>query len=363
MPREPRTWQPAVSAALGLILVLVSARLFTTVPDRQAEERAYTAASACPAGTSGTRADDCLMAVPARVERKEHEATRGRGKDWLHVVVSGSDTARRIRMDDAGGPVYRSVEPGDRVTVTYWRGEIRGVGADGLTQATRATPVDGWRTPMGIGLALLPMGLMFLWNGWWLRYRHRPGTSPARYVWSVSAAWVAAVLLGAWAFFASGTGSGVPDVLLAAVYGVLPAAVLSGLLMWAMRRRLRRANDTGDVVPVPPAGRRVVPASVRGNVPYAVDGYGLLVVGDGRPSATPDPGGRVGLRELAGTLTVAGVRGFRIGEDPEQWFQAYKWNGVAIECRDGDETVLIAAKRRDAPVILGALNATAGARA
>ncbi|MGP2439841.1 hypothetical protein [Streptomyces sp. JW3] len=163
-------------------------------------------------------------------------------------------------------------------------------------------------------------------------------------MWVVAAAWPTAVLWGAWSLFASTLGSGVPGVLLVAAGGAPGAAAVSGLFVWlAAARRLRRAGSTGDIVPVAPAGRRVV-------------------VGDGRPAATPDPAGRFALKELPGTLVVEGVRGFRIGEDPEGWFQMYEWTGVAVECRDGEQTVLVATRRRDAPVVLGALRASRASR-
>ncbi|MEU4658268.1 hypothetical protein AB0G32_30795 [Streptomyces sp. NPDC023723] len=357
MPRPSRTWQAALPAVLGLLLLLVSGWLFSTVPDRQAEERAYAAATACPAGGGDTRADDCTTSVPASVERKEREDARGADKDWLHLVVSGSDTARRVRMDHADGPVYRSVEPGDRVTVTYWRGEIRAVSAGDLREATHAAPRGGWRMPLGIALALLPVAVMLLWLGWWARYRLRRGTPPSRYMWVVAGAWGAAVLWAVWALFASTLGSGVPGVLLAAAYGAPGAVAVSGLSVWLGARRLRAADETGDIVAVAPGGRQVVAASVRGDVPYAVAGYTFLVVGDGRPAATADPAGRFARKELPETLSVEGVRGFRMSQDPEDWFTTYKWTGVAIECRDGEKTVLVATRRRDAPVVLGALRA------
>ncbi|WP_181727453.1 hypothetical protein [Streptomyces sp. PT12] len=34
---------------------------------------------------------------------------------------------------------------------------------------------------------------------------------------------------------------------------------------------------------------------------------------------------------------------------------AYRHDGVVIECRDGDRPVLVATRRRDAPLVLGAL--------
>ncbi|MFC9129238.1 hypothetical protein ACFT4A_20625 [Streptomyces sp. NPDC057099] len=125
--------------------------------------------------------------------------------------------------------------------------------------------------------------------------------------------------------------------------------------MWLVWRRVRRADDTSDILPAVPAARLTVSATVHGDVPYSRPGYGLLVLGDGPPAATPDPAGRVARATLPETLTVERVRGWRLGEDPDAWPAAYKYNGVVIECRDGDQEVLIATRRRDAPVILGAL--------
>lgn len=120
-----------------------------------------------------------------------------------------------------------------------------------------------------------------------------------------------------------------------------------------------RAEDTGDVVTVPPAGKRCLRATVHGDVPCSVDGFDHLVVGDGRPAAAPDPEGRVARRELPDTLTVRGVRALQL-DAPESWQHSYQYDGVVIECRDGERTVLVVSGRRDAAVILGAPAGTPG---
>ncbi|MEV8591612.1 hypothetical protein [Streptomyces sp. NPDC052012] len=341
MPRTPRAWQTTLPVVLGLIVLLVSVWMFVIVPVRQAEERAYDTAR--------------VTSVPATVEARVDEHRYRSVRHWLHVTERGSDTERRLRMDGTGSEaVYESVRPGDRVTLAYWRGEVRAVTFDGRTQQTHASPRGDWRMPLGIGLGLLPAGLLLVWTAWW--YRHRfPAAPRGRHSLGPAALWVAGVVEGTFAFFASAAGDGVTDVLLVAACGIPPSAALGALSMWLVWRRLRKADDTSDIVPAVPAARVTVRATVHGDVPYSRPGYGLLVLGDGPPAATPDPAGRVARAALPEALAVERVRGWRLGEDPDDWPGMYKFNGIVIECRDGDQEVLIATRRRDAPLILGAL--------
>ncbi|MEG3626535.1 hypothetical protein [Streptomyces poriticola] len=356
MTKKPAPWQTALPAIFGVLVMAVSAWLFATVPGHRAEGRAYLAAPACPAGA---RADDCRQVVPATVESVEREV-RGKGaRYWLHVTEGGAEDAagvQRLRMREPG-PVVDSVRPGDAVTLTHWRGEVRAVTFDGITEDTRANPLDDWRMPLGIGLALLTVGLVLVWAGWYYRFR-RPTAPKGRRALLPGAVMLAGMLVGTVGFFAGLAGDGVPGALLITACGIPPSAAVGALCMWLVWRRLRRAADTRDVVPVPATKRRTVRASVSGDVPYSVSGHHLLVVGDGRPATTPDPAGRCARVTLPETLTVEGVRGFRLGEDPDSWLQAYTYAGVAIECRDGDKPVLIAARRQDASLILDALTTT-----
>ncbi|MGW0466766.1 hypothetical protein ACWDX6_16030 [Streptomyces sp. NPDC003027] len=361
-PRDERRRSPdptrfLVGAALGVLLLGLSAWQFTAVPDRLADEDAYAAAPACPDGT--TWSDPCTTTVQATVRGTREEA-RGKGRrHFLILTEAGSDTARHVRMGGAPGPVLASVRPGDVVTTTYWRGEIRRVGIGGAVEETHASPLDDWRSTLGIGLAALPVGLLFLWLSLWAGPRlprRRPAEPGGHHPWALpTTLCLAAVLLGGVGFLAAGIGDDVPGALLMMACGAPPALALGGVCVLPLRRRLRRAEDTSDVVPVGPDGKRCLRASLRGDVPYSVDGFDHLVVGDGRPAATPDPWGNVARRDLPESLTVEGVRAFRLGDDPDAWPRTYQFDGVVITCRDGAEPVLIATRRRDAPLILGAL--------
>lgn len=338
--------------AVGLLLVLASAVLLAMVPRALADARAYAAAPACPAGT---RSDSCTTPVRATVEGTEDEAV-GKGHwYWLLVTERGSDEEQSVRM--AGkGPVYDSVRAGDRVLLDYWRGEIRAVSFGDATQETHASPSSAWRLPTGLGLLTLPLGSCLLAIGLWCRYRYRARKRVAP--WQITVPIVAGALLSTLGGLTGLAGGGVREAFTVTAAGVPPALGLAALVAWWVARREDRAADTGDIVPVPPEGRQCVHATVHGDVPYSVEGFGLLVVGDGRPAVTPDPDGLFARLSLPESLTVREVRPLR-PEDPAGWAGAYKYDAVVLECRDGDRRVRVVTKRADAPVVLGALAAPA----
>jgi hypothetical protein len=342
-----------VAAGLGALLLLLSAVLFWTVPGRIAEKDAFLSAPACPAGTSSGGA--CRAAVAARV-RESVEVHEKRSPDYYLVVAErGSGTVRRLHM--AGRtPVFAAVRPGDTVVLASWHGAVRTVRFGGAVQDTRLSPVDDWRLPLGAGLAVLPLGLLLLWSAWALP-RHRDA-GRRTWPWRPAGFWAGGAVLSLGGLLAGLGGEDVPQALLITGVSAVPAAGAGALFVWWLRRRMRRAADVRDVVPVVPVRRLCVGASVRGEVPYSVYGFGYLVVGDGPPAATPDPTGRVALRPLPPSLVVRGVRSF-LPDDPEEWLGSYAYDGIVVECRDGDgpdaEPVLVATRRRDAPLVLGAL--------
>ncbi|MEU1801224.1 hypothetical protein [Streptomyces sp. NPDC019937] len=346
-PRAPRAWEWLLPAGFGLLCVLVSAGLFAIVPGTLADERAYATAPACP---GGTRSDACTVTVPATVKGTEDQPSGKSVRYWLLVTERGTDVVRRVRM--AGSePVYDSVRAGDEVTLTYWRGEIRTVTFGAAAQDTHASPAHGWRLPVAFGLLALPFGIAMLLAGWAHRYRPFPAhTAP----WPLTVGVLGSAFLGGAGFLGGMVGGEVRDAFLITAAGTPPSVGLAALYAWWLRRRTARAADTSDIVPLPATEPRCVRASVHGDVPYSGGGCDHVVVGDGRPAATPDPTGHFARRTLPETLAVRGVRGLG-PDDPAGWYTLYKYDGVVIECRDGDRPVLVATGRRDAPWILGAL--------
>ncbi|MEK2478556.1 MULTISPECIES: hypothetical protein [Streptomyces] len=343
-----RRWRARLPVGIGVLLVLVSAGLFAVVPLAEASNRAYAGASACPAGT---RSASCTTTAPAVVKGAVYEHSGKSVRYWLLLTERGTGIARRVRMPRPS-PVFDAVHAGDTVALTYWRGEVRAVRFGAATQEAWTSPADDGRLPAALGFVALPFGLGALLLGRWRR-RH-PSTAAHAAPWQLTAALVVLLVLGVLGATTSFLADAVRDAFLLVAGAAVPVALLAVLFARWMAGRMRRAADTSDIVPVPPTGRRCVRASVYGDVPYSVAGFDHLVVGDGRPAATPDPDGRVARRTLPETLTVRCVRSLG-PDDPAFWPTAYKYDCAVIECRDGDRTVLIAGRRRDAALILGAL--------
>ncbi|MDT0307926.1 hypothetical protein RM780_13265 [Streptomyces sp. DSM 44917] len=351
-PPGPRTRTAAAPAAVGaFLLLLCGVLLLAVVPAQLAQAREYARAPACPAADAPS--GDCARTTPATV-RGMDEQPRGRSvRYWLTLAEDGTEATRRVRLDDEE-PVYALLSVGDRVTVTHWRGEIRTVAFGGATQETHASPADDWRLPASLALLVLPLAPCVLWMAWWIRCRWPTAERVAAPL--MTGLLVTAIVAGLAGFVAAMAGPGLAVAFLAMAAGVPVGALLGLLSAWLVLRRLRAAADTGDVRAVTPTERRCLPATVSGDVPYSVAGWGHLVVGEGRPSATPDPTGHFSRRDIPETLTVRRVRAFG-PRDPDGWASAYRYDGVVIECEDGERAVLIAARRRDAPLILGALAA------
>lgn len=338
--RELRWWVRG-----GMLLLLVSACLFAVTAWTLASARAYATAPVCP---TGTRLDTCTTTARATVEGTDSEVW-GKGKRYyVRLTEQGSPEEQHVLMAGSG-PVVGMVSPGDTVTLTYWQGEIARLRSGSLVQETKASPADDWRLPTVFALFALPPGLGLL-LAWRLELRRPRSMVPGlSMVVLVTACFVAGVApLGAMG------GESASTALLVTAAAVPPSVIGAALVVWWVRRRMRRAQDTGDIVPVLPTHRQTLGAVVHGDVPYSVDGFGLLVVGDGRPAATPDPTGRFARRVLPESLVVERCRALR-SDDPPEWFSAYDVDGVVVECRDGEQPVLVVTRRRDAPLVLGAL--------
>ncbi|WNI25007.1 hypothetical protein [Streptomyces sp. ITFR-16] len=349
-------WKTLVPLCVGLLCVLVAAGLLALVPGTVAEREAYAAAPVCAAGEP--RSGDCTTTLPATVEAKEDVRS---GKSIHHELTLAEregpgNRTHRLRMIGSA-PVYDTVRTGDEVTFTYWRGEILTVRFGDAAQETERSPADDWRVPVAAGLLLLPFGLILLWAVWWYRYRYRSSAAPARTAHWTFALWPVAGSVMACAGCVAGLeAASITQAFVVTAAALPPALGLGALCGWWTQRRSARAADTSDIVPVPVRERRCVSATVHGDVPYSVAGFGVLVLGDGRPAATPDPDGRVARRVLPKSLTVRGVRSLHRPGDPDGWYTTYGYDAAVIECVDEDRPVLIATHRREAGAILGALN-------
>ncbi|WP_338699831.1 hypothetical protein V2W30_24705 [Streptomyces sp. Q6] len=331
----------------GLLLVLLGAALFALVPWAEADNRGYAAAPDCP---PGTRSGTCRAAVPQIVGSKGTDGGRTVTYHlYLRDVGAPADDERMVRLPD-DLPIYDAVRPGDRVTATYWKDEIRAVRFGDAVQEAELSPVHDGRLPGAFAVAALAFGLGAL--SFWGGLRLRPVRQGAAYPWPHIAGFTAGVLIGSAGFPVVLLGDDVWSGLRFTAWAVLPALVLSVLLCRWTVRRVRRA--AARIVPVAPTERRVVTAAVHGDVPYSRAGYGYLLIGDGPVTATTDPAGRVALAPLPETLTVLRVRETLVGDPPFSPPRRGEYY-VVVECADGDRTVLVMAGHEDAPRVLGAL--------
>ncbi|MEV6671337.1 hypothetical protein [Streptomyces sp. NPDC051162] len=195
-PARARTGRRStlVAAVAGAVCAIASAYLLlVTVPGARAEERHFRAAAACRADAVSKK---CLRPRTATVDGTE-TVTSGRSTQWWLSVTQDDGTDHRIRM--AGRPrVFHKVQPGDRVTVTYWHQKSRYIDFHNLRETTHDNPRNGYRLPYALALALLPTAAGSLWAAYCFGRRSTDSPRPSpRQLAVPSAAALLAALLGA----------------------------------------------------------------------------------------------------------------------------------------------------------------------
>ncbi|MFE1952668.1 hypothetical protein ACFW9D_19655 [Streptomyces sp. NPDC059524] len=329
----------------GTLLVLLGAVLFALIVPAEADNRAYAAAAPCP---QGTRADTCRVTAEATVLRKEQDSGGKTTKYYLVLTDPGTRTEHRVRMP-SDGSVHAAARPGGRVTVTYWKDEVREVRLGNLVAEAELSPVHDGRLPGAFGVALLSGGLGALWFAAWLRFR--PETPGAPLSWKPPTGLLAGIMVACVNFPVLLMGRGIWSGLEFTAWSIPASLPLSALVCWWAVRKVRRA--AARVTPAVPARRQVLRVLVHGDVPYSRPGYVHLVVGDGPPALSTDPEARLARLPLPDTLRAHRVREVLVG-DPE-FSPGSREYPVVVECTDTTHPVLILTGKRTAPLVLGAL--------
>lgn len=326
----------------GVLLLAVAAVAASFVPDATAHERAWRAASRCPAGAPASGSGDCLRTVPAVIARTEAHQPRQPSRLYF---ADDRPMARLTVSSTAAG----TFEAGDRVRLTVWRGQVMKVAG--------ARYVWHEHVPTGGSVAVLAAALALAAGGPGARVllRLRGRRRPAGEVLPSALPYAGAL---------AGTGAWLlplcylrPTTLLGSTQSLTwlsaGSLVTVGLFAWAWRAT--RVRPPGSPGPIPPAdgGEVFVAARFLEHTDYNPHGFGThIVLGDDGPAVTPHPGpGRFAARripvERLVVRTVRRARGTDGGAVPRSWHIA--------ELDDAGTPVRLAAAPDDLARVIRAL--------
>ncbi|MFI9771475.1 PH domain-containing protein [Streptomyces sp. NPDC052415] len=339
-------WVPV----LCLLLLAGAGLAAWAVPHVDAERREWQAAAPCTATTPAEDRRECLTRIPAVIERTDQDEPRSGGL----LYFTGGRPLDRLTVSREAAQEF---EPGDRVELTAWRGEVMEVA--GSRHVWREhVPVPGDLAAVSAGLALAagyPAALMLTR----LRLRRLPDGEVLP-----SALPYAAVLVGTGAWL-------LPlchlhpvtlfDTPKTAAWAAAGTAATLAMTAWAWRA-------TGVRPPAPQAAQDeepdqeleeepeevFLPARFLESTDYNPHGFGTHIAlgGDHPPAVTPGPG-RFAARTIpARRITVKEVRRVRATDGdtvPRSWHIA--------DLDDAGTPVRLAAAPADLTRILRAVEA------
>ncbi|MFJ4821637.1 PH domain-containing protein [Streptomyces sp. NPDC088801] len=291
------------------VLLLAGAGLAAwSVPSANAQKRAWEAAEPCAAETPAAVRGECLTTVPAVITRSEPEG--GKKPSWLYFA--DGEQVRRVRVSYEGAQGFAA---GDRVEVTFWRGQIRVVADERHVWREHMTPAgDVTVIAAGLGLGAAYPGALLL-----MRRRGRrladdevlPSALPFGGVLVVTAVWLLPLCyLHPTNLFSSRT---------PITWWAAGSLVTLGLCAWAWRAtRIRTPAETGAVQTRPVRGEVFLAAHFLDHTDYNPHGFGThIVLGDGPPAVVPHDGpGRFAAKPIpVERLTTVHVRRARGDEE------------------------------------------------
>ncbi|MEV4993954.1 PH domain-containing protein [Streptomyces niveus] len=336
-----RAWKGLL--VLGVALLAGSALAAAFVPAASAQLREWRAAASCPKGAVGR---ECLSTQAAVVETTDPAGSRGRS--WLYFT--DDRPVDRLSVDQDAANAFR---PGDRVTLTVWRGAVRQV-SDGRHEWTEHFATGGEIAVVSGLLALgagVPAAQLLIRR----RARRLPADSVVPSVWPFV---VALAGTGVWLLPYVHTLTTDPFLSGAALRWSVPGVVVSvALLRWAWWAT--RIGGAGTAAAAgPPSGPTFVTARFLDATEYNPHLFGThVVLGDGPPAVVPHAGpGRFAAREIpVSRLSVGEVRRARGAEGdlvPRDWEVA--------ELSDEGVPVRLAAAPEDLRFVLRELGLTSG---
>ena len=159
----------------GVALVVLAVVLTATIaPGGTRDLRAYQAAPRCPAAPSARA--ECRWTQGFTVSGVR--LTRSRSK-LNRALLTGADGVRWETFYSSNGPVLDTLDTGDRVTGTIWRGVVTEIAAGGASQKTQDAPADMRARILIAALIMVPSGLLMTAAcAWRLRRRATPAPAP-----------------------------------------------------------------------------------------------------------------------------------------------------------------------------------------
>ncbi|WP_411081710.1 hypothetical protein [Streptomyces sp. cmx-18-6] len=352
-----------VCLAVGTVCVLIATwLLLATTPGAQAEERAFKEAAVCPSSRDDTGDDggndtgddggDCLRTVTAVIDRTE--GTGGKSPHYWLYITENDGTYTRTRL--SGTPREHPVaNPGARVEVTYWRGQIRYVDFESARRYTKADVQGAYRMPLAFALGLGTYGVAFAASalmGSWISRR-----SPRAYSWQVTLTLTGGIclaLVGAAAPWPTRDIGGALRLLGLGALVILAGCAVVAPILW----RRGRGDDTIAMEPSVPTGEKRIDGVILGDVPYAsgANSISFLIAAPGSLVTALAPTGLAHRKETPSTLTPVRLRPPYLTDPPGR--PDFRGRAVVLECEDGGVPVLIVTRKKDMPVVLGALRKT-----
>ncbi|MFF6998197.1 PH domain-containing protein [Streptomyces sp. NPDC008313] len=333
-------------AVIWCVLLLASSGVAASfVPDAASDERAWKSAAPCAVAGGGPQpGGECLATRSAVIARTE--ANRPKKFSWLYFT--DGRPLERLAVDRDAALEF---QPGDRVELTVWRGEVRKVaGAGHVWRRHRAGAGDVAALAAALALAAgFPAAQVLLR----LRGRRLPDDEVLPSVLPFAGVLVATALwLLPLRYLHPTSLTGSPGTVVWLTAGSL---VTLGLLAAAWHAtRVRTPTGSEATEGTAEAGTDVfVTARFLEHTDYNPHGFGThVVLGGGPPAVTPHAGpGRFAQKRIpVERLTVTHVRRAR-GDDgdsvPRSWHIA--------ELDDAGEPVRLAAAPDDLTRVIGAL--------
>ncbi|MEU6036244.1 hypothetical protein ABZ801_12620 [Actinomadura sp. NPDC047616] len=154
-------------ATLGIFFAV------TQAPDGVRDLRAYEAAQRCPAAPSGPA--ECRWTKEFTVSGVRLTNKRGESD---RVVLTDADGVRWETYYSSRVPLVDSLDEGDRVTGTIWRGRLTEIAADGESQRTHEAPANLRARFLILALITVPSGLLMAASCLWRLARRASDPTP-----------------------------------------------------------------------------------------------------------------------------------------------------------------------------------------